>query len=110
MEIYKEYFKTKTEIAALQDKLDRLSSEIVTEIKDLSAPMRMDFGTFTTVVTKKYQYSDDVVLMEKEAADRLKALKGELFAPVEDAMKHEVSTGKAKVEESVGLRFTPNKD
>lgn len=98
MNIYEEYAKTKQAIKALELKLDELEPQILEEIKLLSAPMKTDFGTFTTKTRVIYKFSTELVEKEKQVKEEIKTLQ-----------QKEIETGKAEKEEKTGVMFIEKK-
>lgn len=105
MNIYTEYAKIRVQLSELQEKQKELEEKILGEVKNLTAPMKTEVGTFTTVMRKSFIYSDDVKTLEKQIGDEIKGLTAPLLQKVEEKKLEELKSGVAQVTETVGLRF-----
>ena len=120
MDIYIEYAKTRQQITALTNKMRELEATIISEIKDLSAPMKNEYGTYTSVTRTTIKLSDGAVKAQEKIKEeirlkteplslQIKEISDPLLAEMKEIEKKDIETGKASKEESVGLRFTETK-
>jgi BMFP domain-containing protein YqiC len=117
MDIYIEYAKTRQQITALTNKMRELEASIISEIKDLSAPMKNEYGTYTSVTRVSIKLSAEAVEAQNKIREEIKskteplALKIQqisepLLVKVKEIEQKDIDSGKATKEEIVGLRFT----
>jgi hypothetical protein len=117
MDIYIEYAKTRQQITALTNKMRELETSIISEIKTLSAPMKNEYGTYTSVTRTSIKLSENAVKAQdivrgliKEKTEPLQLKIVEISKPLLDEIKlieqKDIDSGKAIKEEIVGLRFT----
>jgi hypothetical protein len=117
MDIYIEYAKTRQQITALTNKMRELETTIISEIKDLSAPMKNEYGTYTSVTRTSIKLSQDAVMQQDIIKNKIKSeteplqlkiqsISEPLLAQIKEIEKNDIDSGKATKEEIVGLRFT----
>lgn len=58
MNIYEEYAKVRSQIEELNEKKGQLSEQILSEIAQLSEPMKTTHGMFSKVISTKYVFSE----------------------------------------------------
>ena len=105
MNFYEEYAKLKIQVKVAQDRMKEIEPVILEEIKNLSAPMKNEFGTYTKVVRETWKYTEFVSQMEEQVKPKIEAL----LKSVETVKEHERNTGKAEKKEVIGLRFIESK-
>jgi hypothetical protein len=117
MDIYIEYAKTRQQITALTNKMRELEITIISEIKDLSAPMKNEYGTYSSVTRTSIKLSQDAIMQQdiirnkitletKPLQEKILAISEPLLSEIKEIEKNDIDSGKAIKEEIVGLRFT----
>ncbi len=95
-ELFQKYSQLKNTIKELQEEVNVLEPELMNEMKESGAEkVESDFGLFTIVPRKAYQYSDVVKSME---------------TVLKDKKKEEEKNGVAQVSINTSLRYTSKKD
>jgi archaellum component FlaC len=88
-----EYAGLKAQVAVLEDKIEQLKPEveqIVVDINPVDGVVETDYGVFSIVSKRKYNYSSAVVDLEKELKEK---------------KKEQEATGEATYEETRYLKF-----
>lgn len=98
-ELFQEYNELEQSIRLLKEQQDGLRKKIVEElVTDDVAKVQTDFGTFSRIPKKTYEYPEEVT-------NSVKSLKKEITK----VQAQSVAQGTASVEIVQTLRFTPNK-
>jgi hypothetical protein len=97
--------KISEELKAVNTELNSVKDQIIDEIKDLSKPLKCEYGTFSTVKMKKYKFSDNYYAIEKQFNQEVK--KGKDILKLQQ--KNEIEDGKAEVSEILYLRVKDDK-
>lgn len=117
MDIYIEYAKTRQQITALTNKMRELETSIIAEVKGLSAPMKNEYGTYTTVTRTTIKLSENAIKIQEALKEELKAkteplslkikeISDPILNKIKEIEKQDIESGQAIKEEVVGLRFT----
>lgn len=102
MTIYEKYAQIRGKIKELQGVVKEMETQIVEEIKDLTAPMKTGYGSFTTRRSQRWTFTSSVNNKVKELE--------KLQLNIKDLQEEEKKSGKAKVElAEPTLVFTPQK-
>lgn len=105
--IYTEYAQLEEQIKALEEKKQALRDSIVQDLNERGGkPVRTETGLFSRVEFEVWQYSQTLEKAEKEANEKVKAIKAEISEKKAWARVH----GKAKlVETKQSVRYTVKK-
>jgi hypothetical protein len=110
MTIYEEYAKAKEQVKLLTQRLKEIEPQIVEEIKNLSAPMKTDYGMFSKVQRVSWSYPTATLERSVAVTKRIEEFSKPLLQEIDDMKKVDIETGKAVQTVDVGLRFTENKE
>lgn len=75
-ETLKQYADLKSQVSKLEDQMEALKPEVMDIIESVNPDdktVETDFGSFTVVQKRKYEYSDEIVALEKDVKERKKA-------------------------------------
>lgn len=92
--------KLSDELKAVNDELNQAKQDILEEVKNLSKPLKCEYGTFSSYKVKKYTFSEDYYKSEQQFKEEIKKA-NEVFKAEQ---KREIEEGKAKVDEIIYLR------
>ena len=110
MNIYKDYAKTRLQIKTLTNKLRDLEGNILKEMQTLSAPMKNEFGTYSSVTRTVVKLSQGAIEKQQKVKEKIKTLTDPLKEKIKNIEEKDIKSGNAKKEEVVGLRFTETKN
>lgn len=96
--------KAETSLKLLKSELSDVQEEIVEELKNVSKPLKCQYGTFSTYKLKKYRFSDSC----KEVESTIKKMIQKYQDDIKEVQKSDIEPGKVKLEEKIYLRYKSN--
>lgn len=106
MDIYTEYAKTREQLKLLADRSKELEEKILEEIKELSSPMKNEYGTFTKVRRTIIKLSPEAIKEQEVLKVEIKTITSPYLNLIKEIETRDIESGNATKEEVVGLRFT----
>jgi hypothetical protein len=109
MDIYIDYAKTRQQVSILSDKLKDLEELILKEMKNLSVPVRNEYGVYGTVERTITKLSENAIKKQLKIRDEIKKITEPLNLKIKSIEEEDIKKGTAIQERVVGLRFIENK-
>lgn len=107
---FKDYETISLEIEALEAKRTKIKDQCLEEmLSEKIDTVKSDNGTFSVVERKSWTYTPKVAKQEIIIKETIKKVITPLETTLKELKKEEETSGKAKVEITNGIRYTPLK-
>ena len=107
---YKEYAMLRVQSAEIATRMKAIETDLVEEIKDLSVPMKTEYGTFSGVNRTVNEFSETAKYKIDEVKTELKKLSLPLQNEIKEIERKDIESGNGEQRQVVSLRYSLPKE